>query len=174
MESSLFYLTICIQISIPSQVYPTDSWYGQARCLKSVCLKGQSNELKNTICRLTKSQLSSTLFQLYFNTYSKTDLTKVLHAGTRIQAETGGNRETRQILTTAFRNSIAGLANCWPKSQLQLTSKSYLAQECWLIRRLTKLTALQCAGVPTFKRSAATLGKNYILFWPLKNGWSHL
>lgn len=97
-KSSLFYLMICIQISTPSQVYPTDSWYSQPHCHKSVCLKGQSNELKNPLCHLTKNQLSSTLFQPYFNTYSKTDLTKVLHAGTRILRLTGGTERPSRFL----------------------------------------------------------------------------
>lgn len=169
-----FYLMICIQVSTPSQVYPSDSWYGQPHCLKSVCLKGQSNELKNTICHPTKSQLSGTLFQLNLNSYSKTDITEVLHASTRIQAKIGRNRETKQFLTTVCRKSVVGLANRWPKSQPRYTSKPYLAQECWLISRQTKLPALQWEGVPTFKRSAATTGKNGILFWSLKNSWAHL
>lgn len=160
-RSSLICLMISLQIPTPSQVCPTGSRYGQVHCLKSASLEGQSNEWKNTVCHLTKSQLSSTPFQCYFNAYPKPDLTKVLHAGTRIQAKTGKNREIKQILQV-FRNSIAG----------QKASCSSLRSLIWhrLMRRLPKLTALPCARVPTFKGSVATLGKDVVLFWPLKDG----
>lgn len=50
----------------------------------------------------------------------------MLHAGSSIQSKTGGSRDTKQILTGVFTNSMAGQG--WIKGQLQFTSELYLAQ----------------------------------------------